>query len=157
MTPVSYLNFYYNNFYVTSVISSSCLYKLNIMKVVSYVALLLIMFIQVEARAQQYDLHDFLKRFKTFSAAGYPKVKRPMPVVNPGSNATAMPNAINPGHNFMTDLNTGLRILPDPRKIYDPKTGYSFNYDPEAEYTVDLEKGKIYKDKTEVKIEKLKK
>ena len=127
------------------------------MKVLRFIAILFIILLHGEAKAQQNDLNDFLKRFKIFTETNYPKVKWSMPIINPESNTTPMPNAINPRESYMTDPTTGLRILPEQGKVFDPKTGYIVSYNPEVEYYVDLEKGKIYKGKSEVKIEKQKK
>ena len=77
-----------------------------------------------------------------------------MPLVNPGSNLTYMPNAIDTAKAFMEDMETGLRIFPQPGKVYDPKTGYSIDYDPDVKYHVDLKAGKIYQDQAEVKVER---
>ncbi len=124
------------------------------MKVLKYVFIAFIMIVPYESQSQTTDLSNFLIRFKEFAATHYPKIKWSMPLINPESRPSPMPNAIDPAKSYMEDPETGLRIFPQLNKVYDPKTGYTINYDPEISYHVDLKAGKIYKDQSEVKIER---
>ncbi|QMU27597.1 hypothetical protein [Adhaeribacter radiodurans] len=124
------------------------------MKYVKYILVAFGMLIYFESQSQTNERNDFLVRFKTFTTAHSPKIKSFMPLVNPGSNLTSMPNAIDTSKAYMEDSVTGLRIFPQLGKVYDPKTGYSIAYDSDITYHVDLKAGKVFQDQSEVKVER---
>ncbi|QNF33844.1 hypothetical protein HUW51_14355 [Adhaeribacter swui] len=121
---------------------------------ISFILLAFFLSIHFKSQAQTNDLNRFLVRFKAFSMNHAPKVKSFMPLVNPGSNAAFMPNAIDTSKAYMEDPETGLRVFPQIGKLLDPRTGYTIAYEPGVKYQVDLKAGKIYRDQTEVKIER---
>ena len=125
------------------------------MKTLKHILGFVLIIVCSEAKAQDNDLYSFLEKFKIFTTINYPRLTTSMPIKKPENNSLLMPNAINPRESFMIDPETDLRIFPHQGIIYDPKTRYIISYNPEIKYYIDLKKGKVYQDKSEVKIKKL--
>lgn len=122
------------------------------MKLIKIITIAVAYLLHFNAHAQTSELKVFLEKFEIYSKTHSPKIKRAMPIIKPENDARSMPQAHVEG--YMEDRETGLRYYSQLNKIYDPSTGYYIEYDPEANYHVDTKAGKIYKAKSEVKVQR---
>ncbi|WP_066833771.1 hypothetical protein [Rufibacter ruber] len=108
-----------------------------------------------QAQTPPAGLTEFLARFKAFEDRHHQRQAKqvPMPTYTPDSSRSAMPlpNALKKWQSYSVDIATGLRYYLQLGKVFDPETGYSLPYNPELEYLVDVEKGKIYLNGRELK------